>query len=147
MTESLWSMAHVHAMITFWDHVNAMFEPYLNYIWPNYSSKPAKAPRFSRQSRYALRNMCLGCLFLAPPLPFGQMRSSTSWVLHFLSSFLSPFLSFFLTHSGRKLKISVNIDARTLKFCMRHPWTQSLRFRENQIVCMSFSLLVGLLPF
>ena len=52
-----------------------------------------------------------------------------------------------LCPSGRKLEISVNIDARTLKFCMRHPWTHSLRFRENQIVCMSVSLLVGLLPY
>ena len=49
--------------------------------------------------------------------------------------------------SGRKLEISVNIDARTLKFCIRHPWTHSLRFGENQIVCMSVSLLVGLLPY
>ena len=56
-------------------------------------------------------------------------------------------LSFFLSFSGRKLEKSVNIDARTLKFCMNHPWTQSLRFRENQIVCMSLSLLVGLLPY
>ena len=85
--------------------------------------------------------------FLAPPLPFGQMRSSTSWVLHLLSAFLSFFLSFCLPFSGRKLEISVNIDARTLKFCMNHPWTQSLRFRENGIVCMSLSLLVGLLPY
>ena len=35
--------------------------------------------------------------FLAPPLPFGQMRSSTSWVLHLLSFLLSFFLSFCLT--------------------------------------------------
>ena len=56
-------------------------------------------------------------------------------------------LSGSLAVSGRKLEISVNIDARTLKFCMRHPWTHSLRFGENQIVCMSVSLLVGLLPY
>ena len=49
--------------------------------------------------------------------------------------------------SGIKLEISVNIDARTLKFGMKHPWTQSLRYRENQISCMSASLLVGLLPY
>ena len=67
------------------------------------------------------------------------MQSSTSWYLHLLP--------FFLPFSGRKFKISVNIDARTLKFCMRHPQTHSLRFRENQIVCMSVSLLVGLLPY
>ena len=64
-----------------------------------------------------------------------------------LTPSLSPFLPFSLPHSGRKLKISANIDARTLKFCMRHPWTHSLRFGENQIVCMSVSLLVGLLPY
>ena len=40
------------------------------------------------------------------------MRSSTSWYLHLLS-FCLPFC---LPFSGRKLKISVNIDARTLKF-------------------------------
>ena len=71
------------------------------------------------------------------------MRSSTSWVLHFLSFSLSPFLS----HSGRKFKISVNINDRILKLCMRHPWSHSLRFGENQIVCMSVSLLVGLLSY
>merc|ERR1712112_24254 len=56
-----------------------------------------------------------------------------------LTPFLSFSLSFFLPFSGRKLEISVNIDARTLKFCMRYPWTKSLRFGENQIVCMSVS--------
>ena len=103
---------------------------------------------------------------LDPPLPFGKMQSSTSWVLHLLTPFfssafalwanaelyilgpsLTPFLPSFLPFSGRKLKISVNIDARTLKFCMSHPWTKSLRFRENQIVCMSLSLLVDLFPY
>merc|ERR1712081_165229 len=64
-----------------------------------------------------------------------------------LTPFLSSFLPFFLPFSGRKLEISVNIDARTLKFCMRHPWTHSLRFGENQIFCTSLSLLVGLLPY
>merc|ERR1712112_759699 len=60
---------------------------------------------------------------------------------------LSFFLPFSLPFSGRKLEKYVNIDARTLKFCMSPPWTQSLRFRKNQIVCMSVSLLVGLLPY
>ena len=64
-----------------------------------------------------------------------------------LPFFLSFFLPFSLPFSGRKLEKSLNFDARTLKFCMRHPWTQSLRFRENQIVCMSLSLLVGSLPY
>ena len=85
--------------------------------------------------------------FLAPPLPFGQMRSSISWVLHLLTVCLSVSLCPCVPVSSRKLEISVNIDARTLKFCMRHPWTHSLRFRENQIVCMSLSLLVGLLSY
>ena len=89
-------------------------------------------------------NYNLSPIFLAPPLPFGQMRSSASWVLHLLPFSLSAFLSAFLSHSERKLEKSLNFDARTLKFCMRHPWTQSLRFRENWIVCMSVSLLVGL---
>ena len=71
--------------------------------------------------------------------------------LYILGPSLTPFLpfclSFSLSFSGRKLEKSLNFDARTLKFCMRHPWTQSLRFRENQIVCMSLSLLVGSLPY
>ena len=49
-------------------------------------------------------------LFLAPHLPF-------------------YYLSFF---SGRDLKMYVNIDTRTLKFGMEHPWTQSIRLRKNQ---------------
>ena len=64
-----------------------------------------------------------------------------------LPFFLSFFLSFSLSPSERKLEKLLNFDATTLKFCMRHPWTQSLRFRENQIVCMSLSLLVGSLPY
>ena len=32
-----------------------------------------------------------------------------------------------------KLEISVNIDARILKFGMEHPLTESLRFRKNQL--------------
>ena len=61
-----------------------------------------------------------------------------------LTYFLSFFLPFSLPFSGRKLEKYVNNDARTLKFCLNYPWTQSLRFREKQIVCMSVSLLVGL---
>ena len=70
------------------------------------------------------------------PCPLGKGRA-----LH-----LGPFTDL-LTDSGRKLERSLNFDARTLKFCMRNPWTQSLRFRENQIVCMSASLLVSLFPY
>ena len=57
--------------------------------------------------------------FLTPPLPFGQMRSST--LVPSLTYFIPFSLPFFLPFSGRKLKIYVNIDARNLKFCMRHP--------------------------
>ena len=86
------------------------------------------------------------------PPPFSPLISSAFalWAnaeLYILGPSLTFFLSFFLPHSGRKLEKSLNFDARTLKFCMRHPWTQSLRFRENQIVCMSLSLLVGSLPY
>ena len=55
---------------------------------------------------------------------------------------LSPFLS------PEKLEKSLHFDARTLKLCRRHPWTQSLRFRENQnllYVCQSVSWLTSLL--
>ena len=83
--------------------------------------------------------------FLTLPLSFRQMWSSTPWSFHLLTNCLSVWLSGCLTVSGRKLEISVNIDAGTLKFCMRHPLTQSLRFRESQIFCMSVSLLVVLL--
>ena len=61
--------------------------------------------------------------FLGPPILWSSFLSLLLSV--FLSAFLSFFLSFCLPFSGRKLKISVNIDARTLKFCMNHPWTQS----------------------
>ena len=67
--------------------------------------------------------------------------------LYILVPSLTDLLTDLLTDSGRKLEKSLNFDARTLKFCMNHPWMQSLRFRENQIVCMSLSLLVGLLPY
>ena len=67
--------------------------------------------------------------------------------LYILGPSLTPCVPPSLCPSGRKLEISVNIDARTLKFCMSHPWTKSLRFRKNQIVCMSLSLLIGLLPY
>merc|ERR1712081_122645 len=76
--------------------------------------------------------------------PFGKCGALHLGPFTYLLTYSLPFS---LRYSGRKLEKSVNIDARTLKFCMSHPWTQSLRFRENQIVCMSLSLLVGLLPY
>ena len=41
--------------------------------------------------------------------------------------------SFSKAESMKSLTPSVNIDAMTLKFDMKHPWTQSLRFRKNQV--------------
>ena len=49
-----------------------------------------------------------------------------------------------------KLKKSVYIDARNLKFCMRHPGTLSLRLIRGlkfQFVCKSISWLTSLLKF
>ena len=66
----------------------------------------------------------LGVQFSAVPLASGQVHSSTSWVCHWLSHLLTYWVT--------KLKISVNIDARTLKFGMEHPWAHWLRFRKNQ---------------
>ena len=77
--------------------------------------------------------------FLATPLSFGQMGSSTFWSFHLLTVCVPP--------SCRKLEISVNIYTRALKFWMMYPWTQAIRFRENQILLLSVSLLVGLLPY
>ena len=61
--------------------------------------------------------------FLVVPLAAGQVYSSTSWVCHWVSQ---------KVENVRKLKISVNIDARTLKFGMEHPWAHWLWFRKNQ---------------
>ena len=86
------------------------------------------------------------------PPPFSPLISSAFalWAiaeLYILGPSLTYSLSFSLPFSRGKLEISVNINARTLKLCMRHPWTQSLRFRENQIFCMSVSLLFCSLPY
>ena len=61
--------------------------------------------------------------FLVVPLAAGQVYSSTSWVCHWVSQ---------KVENVRKLKISVNIDARTLEFGMEHPWANLLWFRKNQ---------------
>ena len=29
--------------------------------------------------------------------------------------------------------LTVNVDSRTLKLGMKHPWTQSLRFKKNKL--------------
>ena len=63
------------------------------------------------------------------------------------TSLLSFSVPFFLSPSRRKLKISVNNDAKTLKFYMRHPWIKSLNFGEIQIVFVFVSLLIGLLTY
>ena len=67
----------------------------------------------------------LPCLFLAVPLASGQVHRSTS---HSVTEWLSKWPSKWVG----KLKISVNIDARTLKFGMEHPLAHWLRFRKNQ---------------
>ena len=41
--------------------------------------------------------------FLAPPLSFGQMRSSTSWSLHLLT----PFLSYSVTPEESRKSLSI----------------------------------------
>ena len=71
------------------------------------------------------------------PPPFSPLISSAFalWAiaeLYILVPSLTPSLPPSLPVSERKLKISVIIDARTLKFCMKHPWTQLLRFKKNQ---------------
>ena len=86
-----------------------------------------------------------------------SLKSDSSLVPIFSSAFalwanaelyiLGPSLTCFLPFSGRKFEKFVNIDARTLKCCISHLWTQSSRFRENKIVCMSVSLSVGLIPY
>ena len=55
------------------------------------------------------------------------------WSLHWLTDWLTDWPTDFLTDSGRKLEKSLNFDARTLKFGMKHPWTHSLRFRKNHL--------------
>merc|ERR1712081_106168 len=95
-------------------------------------------------------SLCL-CLYVSVPMSLSLclcLYISVSKSLSLcLCLYVSDLLTNLLTDSGRKLEKSLNFDARTLKFCMNHPWTQSLRFRENQIVCMSLSLLVGLPPY
>ena len=63
-------------------------------------------------------------LYSALPLPFWQRHSSTSWSANSLSYYLCP-------TPGRKLEISVKIDARTLQFGMKPFCMQSLGFRKN----------------
>ena len=67
------------------------------------------------------------CIFSCAPglWPSAQLYIS---LRHWLSDSVTEWLSDWV----RKLKISVNIDARTLKFGMEHLWAHWLRFRENQ---------------
>ena len=78
--------------------------------------------------RYLLLRILL-LVFLAVPLASGQVHSSTS---HSVTELLSDSVTDWLSDWVIKLKISVNIDARTLKFGMEHPWAHWLRFRKNQ---------------
>ena len=66
---------------------------------------------------------------ISSSFPFGQMQSSASWSPHFLT----PSVSFFLPFSARLLEISVNINARTLKFGMSYPLTHSRRVWKNTL--------------
>ena len=45
----------------------------------------------------------------------------TSWSCHWIIYWVT------------KIKIYDNIDIRNMKICMKHPWTQSLRYRKNQL--------------
>ena len=72
-------------------------------------------------------------LFLAVPLASGQVHSSTSGVCHSLTAWLTDCLTAWLTAWVRKLKISVNINARYLNFGMSHPLAYWIRLRKNQL--------------
>ena len=78
-TDSSWSKAHVHAMTTFWDHVSAMFGQYWSYIWPYYNSKPAKAPKFLRQSQYDFYTISQFVVFFTHLLKFYSDGAVDLW--------------------------------------------------------------------
>ena len=65
------------------------------------------APLLTIERVNTFRSYCSSSLknifqFLNPPLPFGQMQSSTSWYLHLLPFFLSFFPSSFLSSFVRQ---------------------------------------------
>ena len=93
-------------IVYFGDHARALAESYLDPVSHSFASRPARASLF----------VC--------PWPLVRCRA-----LHLTLS-LTEWVTEWVTQS--KLKISTNIDARTLKFGMKHPFTQSLIFRWNQ---------------
>ena len=72
----------------------------------------------------------LPALYSALPLPSGQMLSPKSWYLHLQTYLLTLSLFFSLQ---QKVGKSVNIDGKTLKFGMNHPYTHFLRFSSIQL--------------
>ena len=70
-------------------------------------------------------------LFLACPWPLARCTalhltpSLSEWLIYWVIDLLKDWV--------RKLKISVNIDARTLKFGIEHPWAHWLWFRKNHL--------------
>ena len=52
---------------------------------------------------------------------------------HWVTQLLTDSVTDWLSDSVRKLKISVNIDARNLKFGKEHPWAHWVRFRNDQL--------------
>ena len=43
----------------FLDHARAMFGPYLDHVWPSFTTSPAKAPKFLRLGKHYLRYMSM----------------------------------------------------------------------------------------
>ena len=71
-----------------------------------------------------------------PSFDISQSSSRFCWSLtqHYITlcHLLSEWVTDWVSEYVRKLKISVIIYARTLKFGMEHPWAHWLRFRKNQ---------------
>ena len=72
------------------------------------------------------------------------MRISSSWSIHLLTYLLIPSLP---VPIQRKIGNHCQYWCYDTETLHKHPWILSLRFRDNQIFCMSVSLLVGLLPY
>ena len=52
-------------MLFYWDHVRAMLGhvwTILDYVWPSFTLRPARALKFSRLGRYGLSNISIECL-------------------------------------------------------------------------------------
>ena len=53
-------------MFPFWDHVRAIFGPGWDHVWPNFTSRPARALTFSKQRNYHIWPITINCYFLGP---------------------------------------------------------------------------------